>query len=1077
MKLFKGFLYSILVSIFFMCTLGISSYAQKMPADGDTISKRTIKVGFFEYPGFNEIDEKGNKSGYGYELIEMLKTFTGWEVEYVSYEDSWSECFNMLENKELDLVLNVYYTDERAKNVKFSDYPIINYYCSLSVRDNENRYNPDDLTSYFGAVVGFLKDDFSFNLFTDYARDNNFPFTAKFYASEKELHEALVTKNEIDMIASKCYRSVKGEKNLEVFSEGLGYAIFNTNNKRLSEEFNSALSELLIVKPNCLDELSEKYFSHSEGASLFTVDEIEYIKNNKDRTFNVLLSPGMAPMCSDINGEVMGIIPDIIALIGKKAGLNLNCIPIDNHDSYYDAFEKYGAEIRGDAIYDFNTAEEYGYTLTIPYSDVSIAAITRSDYDGLVNCLGYLRSPDQDGNIEDFTESDMQKCFDSVDDAVNALLNNDIDIFFLPYYTGQLYASSHSYSLELSIREGSTYNLCLGVSQAEDKKLASILTKAISEINEKEIHEIISGNLLLESKPDLFEFLRDNPFVIWTIVVAALCVASILAILTIKASARKRESKLAFENSAYFKSVLSTNLFAIRVEIDEDDEIRYFYAKNSDSSPLGISIEEIDYEIIKNYRKNVHPEDRSIFDELISLNNLLKIESDVEPYYKVMRVKNLVSENYIYISVSVSRIESCDSNKHLLAVIKDVDLIKREDEEKKRTLSLALETAKQYSASKTMFLSKMSHDIRTPMNAIFGMSHLARLNIDDKDKVLECLDIIDNSSEHLIALLNDILDMSKVEAGSLSFNKKKINIKDCFDNAVSMHLNKIRDNNIEPVITTNIRNRVVVSDSTRIEQVFSNIISNACKYTPPGGNIYISLEQHPTSDLLIYDFKVRDTGIGMDEDMISNIFKPFERAKEVAFIEGSGLGMAITKNIVDALGGEIFVKSKKGVGTEITVSFAFNKADAKAKGAALSKSKKKKPVNLTVTGSGKRALIVEDVEINALFASSITEMKGFKTDVAYNGEQAVKMLEASDDKYYSIVLMDIQMPKMNGIEATKIIRNSERDYLKNIPIIAMSANVFDEDVLKYLNAGMNDHIAKPVDIHRFSEIVDKYIKE
>lgn len=373
----------------------------------------------------------------------------------------------------------------------------------------------------------------------------------------------------------------------------------------------------------------------------------------------------------------------------------------------------------------------------------------------------------------------------------------------------------------------------------------------------------------------------------------------------------------------------------------------------------------------------------------------------------------------------------------------------------------AYDEVKKATEAKSTFLSNMSHDIRTPMNAIIGFTRIAQQDIDNKESVQMCLEKIATSSEYLLSLINDVLDMQKIEQGIITNEKIKFNLgKTIFDIEDILEY-QIKSKNCElKTDFSELQHYIIENDMILIKKILMNLISNAAKYSKEaGGKIYIKVsEEEKGNNIACYTISIRDEGKGISPYFIDRIFNPFEREKDTTTsgIVGNGLGLAITKSAVETLGGTIDVKSVVNEGSEFIVkldSKYFNE-----------ETELKHEIKNTVSFEGKRILIVEDNELNREIATRLFSDIGFKVECAVNGQQAVDKLVESNDGYYDLIYMDIMMPVLNGYDATFKIRNLESDVKKNIPIIAMTANAFDEDVKKSTERGMNGHIAKPFSV-------------
>ncbi len=386
-------------------------------------------------------------------------------------------------------------------------------------------------------------------------------------------------------------------------------------------------------------------------------------------------------------------------------------------------------------------------------------------------------------------------------------------------------------------------------------------------------------------------------------------------------------------------------------------------------------------------------------------------------------------------------------------------------------LASALQLAEQANRAKTTFLNNISHDIRTPMNAIIGFVTLASDHLDNRERVKDYLQKISQSASHLLSLINDVLDMSHIESGKMVIEEKPENLADILSGLQNIVLVDVHSKQLEFFVdTVDVLDEDIFCDKLRLNQILLNLLSNAVKYTNPGGTISLKISEIPEEEegYALYRFQVKDTGIGMEQEFAETIFEPFtrERNTTVSGIEGTGLGMSITKNIVDLMGGDISVKSQVGVGTEfvVTLEFRLQQCPKEVPG-----DKAEKKYDFV----GRRILLVEDNELNREIATEILQENGFIIEAAGNGQEAVEAVCHSEPGYYDLILMDIQMPIMNGYEATEKIRSLENRELASIPIIAMTANAFEEDKEAAFEAGMNAHVGKPIDVSMLLETLDK----
>ena len=386
----------------------------------------------------------------------------------------------------------------------------------------------------------------------------------------------------------------------------------------------------------------------------------------------------------------------------------------------------------------------------------------------------------------------------------------------------------------------------------------------------------------------------------------------------------------------------------------------------------------------------------------------------------------------------------------------------------------ALQTAENANKAKTDFLSNMSHDIRTPMNAIIGMTSLIRHDAGNKAKVIEYADKIDISSQHLLGIINDVLDMSKIEAGKTVFKYTDFSILDFITELNTIFHSQIDEKNQTlTIIKENIRHEWVNGDQVHLMQIFSNLVSNAVKYTQEGGKIQFLVEECETKSSVYakYRFLVSDNGMGMSADFKDTIFDAFTRAESSMTnkIQGTGLGMAITKNLVEAMGGTIDVESELSQGSCFEVLIDLRIAEDRFVSSA-EQAEKDEPAGNVLKGM--RFLCAEDNELNAEILMELLKIEGAECTICENGKRVLEAFEQSAPGDYDMILMDVQMPVMNGYEATKAIRRSSHELAKTIPIIAMTANAFSEDIQHSLAAGMNAHVSKPIEM----KVLEKTIR-
>ena len=436
------------------------------------------------------------------------------------------------------------------------------------------------------------------------------------------------------------------------------------------------------------------------------------------------------------------------------------------------------------------------------------------------------------------------------------------------------------------------------------------------------------------------------------------------------------------------------------------------------------------------------------FDEFKSLEYRLVIQGR-PTFYRVEAVRPSKNKNHIIIASTNINKEVVDRNKY------------------QQQLSNALHVAEKANNAKSTFLFNVSHDMRTPLNVIKGFSDIAINNMNDKERVLDCLDKINNASEHLLRLVNDVLDMSNIESGHLEIIEEKVDLVSASEEVNSMIKYLATTKNISYVTKYDITNAEVMADISHVNQIMMNVLTNAVKYTPEGGEVSFAIEQtkQAYADRYKYRFIIKDNGVGISKDYMEHMFEGFTREKNVSNkSEGLGLGLAITKRLVDSLQGEIEVESEVGKGTTFIITLPFRITSDANESAEESTSLS------NVSLEGKRILVVEDNELNSEITMEILSESGMTVDAVENGAVAVKRLKRKGVDNYDLILMDIQMPVMDGYEATRIIRNKIRGG-SEIPIIALSANAFERDKINSLRAGMNAHLSKPINADVLCEVI------
>ncbi len=467
----------------------------------------------------------------------------------------------------------------------------------------------------------------------------------------------------------------------------------------------------------------------------------------------------------------------------------------------------------------------------------------------------------------------------------------------------------------------------------------------------------------------------------------------------------------------------------------------------------------------------VEPLERQRFTERTSLSYILKeLNSETSVYYNTFLTKFVTNEERYYRFKAI-RYSKDPKGQTIIIGGRNVDKEIRNELQIKKQLEEARDRAEKASIAKSEFLSMMSHDIRTPLNGVVGMTDIAYRNLDNKEKLTDCLDKIKNASHHLLSLINDVLDMTKIESGKTEYVHDPFDVELLIDNCVSIAIGQVAERDLE--IVKNIENVThphLFGDELHLRQIFLNIIGNAIKFTGDGGKIYVRVKEiRNDAETATIKFEIEDTGIGMSEEFIAHIFEAFtqeENGSRTSY-QGTGLGMAITKRLVEIMGGNIEVYSKKDVGSKFDITIPFDINYDYKEG--------EKSTEIMKSIEGAHILLAEDNELNAEIACELLSYEGAIIDLARNGLEAYEMYVAAENRRYDAILMDIRMPEMDGIEATKLIRGSGKDDSLTVPIIAMTANAFEEDIKKSKEAGMNAHLTKPVDVKNLVRVLSRNI--
>lgn len=918
-------------------------------------SQETIRIGYIDYGGFINLDENGEYTGYGVELLDKIAEYTGWKYEYVY--DTWDNVLKKLESGEIDMICQAQRTPEREERFLLSKYWAGTEACVLYARMDDDRYYYNDFEAFNGIRVAGLKESFQNDDLKEYAQKNDFSLELKEYMTTEECFQAL-EEGAVDAVVQGSLVGMDDYKIICRFGAQPFYLMAGKQKQKVMEDADYALGEITADYPTFLSELYQKYYGDTSAMGLaFTREEIEYIRAQKQVNIAFINNRPPFSMEND-DGEIEGIIVDLVSRIRESSGLNLQYTMLESGQRVIDYLEKHPADLVAGVV-------------------VENPAFTKSDY--------------------------------LVSDVI---------------YTGEV---------ALVCRQGMNYT----PGDAENKYILAI-TKSYAALEnyiqanypEFEIVKCTTTEECMELlNSGECDFMAQNVNVVTPLL----------------------------QKPRYEGLTVLPNL--------SKEEPMGIVGKNSDENKILMSI-------INKCITQIPSQEVS----------QITISHTVENGYQLTWTDVLYKFRYPLIVIFILLVAS------ILFMIFWQEARRKsylKIAEKNEQLLEAVDQANRANQAKSDFLARMSHEIRTPMNAIVGLTEIAKHYEEDPKKIEDYLDKIDVSSKVLLNIINDILDMSSIENKKMKIAKEPFDLHEILMSVCTIYEPQCKQKGIAfEVQDEEVTHTHLIGDGLRVNQILLNLVSNAYKFTPSGGKITIKVKElYVKEEKAYFNFLVEDTGEGMSEEMQTRLFQPFEQESATTAQKhgGSGLGLSIAKNFVELMSGSISVKSKKGEGTTFVVSIPFEFEQAAEPEIT------EQPVenDLSVVQeeqavydfTGKKVLLAEDTAFNEEVATELLAMVHMDVDCAHNGKEAVELFEKAKPGTYMAILMDIHMPVMNGYEAARTIRKSEREDAGTIAIYAMTANSFEEDVSAALNAGMNGHIAKPIDAQILYEVLDKLAKE
>ena len=927
----------------------LSVYCQAAETNKDEKQPQTIRVGSFE-DTFNYVGKNGVRQGYGYELMQALAGYTGWKFEYVKCD--WSNCFDKLENGEIDIMGDISYTDERAQKMLFPEEPMGEekyiLYADLSNLD----IGTYDFKFMDGKRVGVLMDTEPEIMLTEWENKNGI-HTEHVNVNNDDDVEKKLANHEIDCFVSleESLWSEQGISSVTTIGKSGIYFAINKERSDIKTELDYAMRQLEQDSPFFKADLYKKYFTLAYNQSLTGEEKLWLEEHGSIRIGFLNNDPAIFSMDEE-TGKLNGMLAEYISYAKDCLGNQRLKFGIQEYDDYNEmlrALQDHEIDMIFYVGRNPDLAEKKGYTLTNTAWTYSLMAVTDEKYFNENEAYSVAVVKEHEALKQHIAFSypnwKLIDC-DSLADATDMVLHQKADCFLMGTSQALKYDNNRDFK---SIPLTKTMEACFAVRGGEGT-LLSILNKTLKTMPSDMLTSTLAIYDSTADKVTFYDFVKDN--------------------------------MLAFFATAGF---------------------------------FGLSIIAIILVFLRKARK----------------------------------------------AEAAAKLAANDTQK-----LND-------------KLEIALKKAEDASLAKTRFLNNMSHDIRTPMNVILGYAQLMEDELKGKDmpETSEHLEKLKQSGNLLLSIINNVLDMAKIESGKMEINENYGRLGAIRQSLFEIFEDEAKKKNLALHYTINVEHEHILTDTTKVKEIFVNILGNAIKYTPPGGSVIMSVEELPCNEpgYIIVRNRVSDTGIGMSEDFLTEIFEAFTREQNTtkSKIAGTGLGMSIVKKYVDLLGGTIEVESELGKGSTFTVTLKHKIADESY---YVKKHLEESGISREIL-KDRSILLAEDNDLNAEIAAVILERAGLKVERVEDGLQCISRITEMPAGTYDIILMDIQMPKMDGYKATQTIRNLSDQEKACIPIIAMTANAFEEDKRAAIAAGMNGHIAKPIQVDKLLSILAEMIRQ
>ena len=1045
--------------ILMLICLLLGMYGQINTADAtDPLPRENVRVGFFAFEGYHMMNANGRRDGYGYDLLQYLGRYTNWRYEYIGYDKSWEEMQSMLESGEIDLLTSAQDTPARREKFEFSSRPIGTSSTVLSVRAGDNRFMTGDYATYDGMRVGLLRGNSRNGSFARFAEQKGFSYVPVYFSETEELAKALQEGDQIDGAVTSSLRRLDNEWILEEFDPRPFYVIVKKGNTQLIDEVDNALNQLDYYSPGWRLSLFKKYNERADTSENIPLmkREREYLKmlKQEQRVFKVVMNPDIPPYAYyDEDGEACGILPELFAIIARRAGIEYEFVPSSTRAEYEQQLADGVADIDLTSYTDYDAAEKNNIELTRSFFDTSLSFVARKEFSGMPKTLALPAGCVADYiKDSDLFSGQVTRVYPSVDACVQAVLDGECDAACLFTYRAQKVVRENVKSeLRTASLPGTSMGICLGISTNNDYRLLSVLNKSVESIHGSSLGRDIALKYILNIPDPPFSMERyfyHSPQSAAAISVLVLIVLVGIFLNRQHRRMARRDHERRMELERFLGYVCRANDLVLEVDIESQAGRRYHLQNGIMRTDL-ISCN------IHDYLALVHPEERAHIETHISIQALRKLIQDHKDDYFECRLQT-GDGSYHWYSHDILSIPQSNLHPHSVILFRrDIDGAKKSEEIQHQAIRDALETAQRASEAKGNFLSRMSHEIRTPLNAIIGYLTLAQLPDASAGKIQHCLANGEAASRHLLHIINDVLDISAIESGRFKIAQEEFNLRQQLAPIATMFYGQARDKDI--LFSTSVQDvdtEWLIGDPLRIKQILMNILSNAIKFTPEKGSVRVKLQQmHPSASQVLLKFTVQDTGIGMSEAYLARIFTPFEQesAQTAQQFGGTGLGLSITQNLVRLMHGSIDVQSKLGEGSVFTISLPLKVAQHEDEAD-----------DETVDSfEHVHALVVDDLPSECDYVTSLLTRCHVASDYVLTGEEAVSRIIASEETAaaYDFCILDWKMPGMDGVETARKIKAACK---KEIPIIIITAYDTAEVEEAAQQAGVRKVCSKPL---------------